>query len=309
MTGNPRIERKKSHGFRFRFSLKAIHWPETVQRCPNEVRCASQSRRFAEHGECLLASTEDPHGNFGGLSHDRSVCMPYQWFAIYHQYSPVLLAYIIYDNIYHQYSPVLLAYIPYIRILWVWFSTTCSNYDLKGSMGLSKAGPDTNGSQFFITTAAAHHLDGMETQELQVTWCYHHVNSPNPCGKSLVDRGSQLASQLDDVGWLLVIPANVWWNWGCCLFLAFAHDPVWGRVRWYDLLGHRFPGEFSESKRCVKKRWSTESFHVLTRRRYDQTRYVQMMIMMLVNFLQTCWLSIRSYLGWLRLTHIFWGWV
>ena len=46
------------------------------------------------------------YGRFiGNLTHFHpigSACMPWSWFAIYHQYTPVMLA-----------------YIPYIRILWV----------------------------------------------------------------------------------------------------------------------------------------------------------------------------------------------
>ena len=44
----------------------------------------------------------------------------------------------------------------------------------------SQAGPDNNGSQFFITTAAAHHLDGMDTQaalkeNMTVSPCITHM--------------------------------------------------------------------------------------------------------------------------------------
>lgn len=152
----------------------------------------------------------------------------------------------------------------------------------RGAIFTSQAGPDTNGSQFFITTAAAHHLDGMETQdalrERDGLTMYHPYD-----GKSLVNL-----MPLTGKNWMATgyngYTSHIWWNWGwfvigfstwSCVILGVQQIVFMEHSKGHVWEGHLGDPIFQVKCRrlyiyiiwCLKKRWSTASFHVLTKRR------------------------------------------
>jgi len=78
-------------------------------------------------------------------------------------------------------------------------------HDNPGTLSMANGGPGTDGSQFFLTFASAHHLDGKHTIFGQVIAGMETLKALEACGS---ESGATSEQLIIEQTWIVVVPSN-----------------------------------------------------------------------------------------------------